>query len=45
VGGLRRFIGHEVPPSALGQHTDEILRGVLKKSAVEIAKLKDGGAV
>jgi len=38
-------IKHEVPPPALGQHTDEILRGVLKKSDAEIAKLKEGGAV
>lgn len=36
---------HDVPPPALGQHTDEILRGVLKKSDAEIAKLKDDGAV
>jgi crotonobetainyl-CoA:carnitine CoA-transferase CaiB-like acyl-CoA transferase len=32
-----------LPPLALGQHTDEILRGVLKKSDAEIAKLIDGG--
>ena len=38
-------IKHEVPPPALGQHTDEILRGVLKKSDAEIAKLKAGGIV
>ena len=38
-------IKHEVPPPALGQHTDEILRGMLKKSAAEIAKLKEGGVV
>ena len=38
-------ISHEVPPPALGQHTDEILRGVLKKSDAEIAKLKAGGIV
>jgi crotonobetainyl-CoA:carnitine CoA-transferase CaiB-like acyl-CoA transferase len=36
---------HEVPPPALGQHTDEILRGVLKKTDAEIAKLKEGGVV
>ena len=29
----------------LGQHTDEILRGVLKKSDAEIAKLRTDGAV
>ncbi len=38
-------IKHEVPPPVLGQHTDEILSGVLKKSAAEIAKLKTGGIV
>ena len=36
---------HEVPPPALGQHTDEILRSVLKKSAAEIAKLRTAGVV
>jgi len=39
------LIKHEMPPPALGQHTDEILRGVLKKSDAEIAKLKEGGVV
>jgi crotonobetainyl-CoA:carnitine CoA-transferase CaiB-like acyl-CoA transferase len=38
-------IKHEMPPPALGQHTDEILRGVLKKSDAEIAKLKADGVV
>jgi len=38
-------IKHEVPPPALGQHTEEILRGVLQKSDAEIAKLKAGGVV
>ncbi len=38
-------IKHEVPPPALGQHTDEILRGVLKKSDAEITKLKADGVV
>ena len=36
---------HEIPPPAVGQHTDEILRGVLKKSDVEIAALRGGGIV
>ena len=38
-------IRHEVPPPVLGQHTDEILRSVLKKNETEIAKLKAGGIV
>ena len=38
-------IKHELPPPALGQHTDEILRRILKKSAGEIAKLKHDGVV
>ena len=38
-------IKHEVPPPVLGQHTDEILSSVLKKSEAEIAKLKTGGIV
>jgi crotonobetainyl-CoA:carnitine CoA-transferase CaiB-like acyl-CoA transferase len=38
-------IRHEVPPPVLGQHTDEILKGVLKKNPDEIAKLKAGGIV
>jgi crotonobetainyl-CoA:carnitine CoA-transferase CaiB-like acyl-CoA transferase len=36
---------HEVPPPVLGQHTDEILSGVLKKNAAEIEKLKSTGIV
>jgi len=36
---------HEVPPPALGQHTDEILRGTLKKSDAEITKMKENGVV
>ena len=38
-------IKHEIPPPAVGQHTDEILRGVLKKSDAEIAALRSGGVV
>ena len=36
---------HEVPPPALGQHTDEILSGALKKNGAEIARLKAAGIV
>jgi len=49
VASPMRFSGtpikHEVPPPALGQHTDEILRQSLKKSDTEIAKLKADGVV
>jgi crotonobetainyl-CoA:carnitine CoA-transferase CaiB-like acyl-CoA transferase len=38
-------IKHEIPPPAVGQHTDEILRGVLKKSEAQIAALRSGGVV
>jgi|SRR5436190_5145788 len=38
-------IRHEVPPPVLGQHTDEILRGVLKKTDAEIAQLKSARIV
>ena len=49
VASPMRFSGtpmeHEVPPPALGQHTDEILGGVLKKNEAEIARLKAAGIV
>jgi formyl-CoA transferase len=49
VASPMRFSGtpikHEVPPPALGQHTDEILRKSLKKSDAEIAKLRADGVV
>ena len=35
----------DLPCPDLGQHTDEILKGILEKSEQEIAKLKDGKAV
>ena len=38
-------VKHEIPPPVLGQHTDEILRDVLKKNADEISKLKADGIV
>ncbi|MGA7985596.1 MAG: CaiB/BaiF CoA-transferase family protein [Burkholderiales bacterium] len=44
-----RFSGtpveHNVPPPLLGEHTDEILRGVLGRSDAEIAKLRADGSV
>ena len=49
VASPMRFSGtpivHEVPPPVLGQHTDEILRDVLKASDAEIAQLKADGIV
>ena len=36
---------HEIPPPVVGQHTDEILREVLKKSETQIAALRSGGIV
>src|SRR5690606_31975267 len=49
VASPMRFSGtplkHEIPPPTVGQHTDEILRDVLKKNDAEIAALKAAGAV
>jgi len=49
VASPMRFSGtplkHEIPPPVVGQHTDEILRTVLKKTDAEIAALKAAGAV
>ena len=36
---------YRLPPPLLGEHTQEILRGVLGKSDAEIAKLREGGVV
>ena len=38
-------ITYEVPPPLLGQHTDEVLTGLLGVGAEEIAKLKAAGIV
>jgi len=49
VGSPMKFsetpIKHEMPPPALGQHTDEILTQFLMKSKSEIDKLKSEGVV
>lgn len=49
VASPMRFSGtplkHDMPPPTVGQHTDEVLRGVLKKSDSEIAALRGSGAV
>ena len=38
-------VEHTIPPPLLGQHTDEILKGILGRSAEEIAALKKAGTV
>ena len=38
-------VKHEMPPPALGQHTDEILSDFLHKSPAQIAELKSAGIV
>jgi crotonobetainyl-CoA:carnitine CoA-transferase CaiB-like acyl-CoA transferase len=38
-------VEHDVPPPMLGEHTEEILRGMLGRSDAEIAKLRADGAV
>ena len=38
-------VEHNVPPPLLGQHTDEILRGLLGRSEADIAQLRADGAV
>ena len=36
---------HKTPPPLLGEHTEEILRDLLGKSAAEIAQLRAGGVI
>ncbi len=38
-------VQHDVPPPTLGQHTDEVLQGLLKKTPSEISKLRSEGVV
>ena len=38
-------IEHKLPPPLLGEHTEEILRGMLGRSEEEIARLRSDGAV
>ena len=49
VASPMRFSGtpleHRLAPPVLGQHTEEILRGVLRLSEGEIARLRTDGVV
>ena len=49
IGNPMKFSGtpieHEVPPPMLGQHSEEILRGMLGMSAEEVARLRAAGAI
>jgi crotonobetainyl-CoA:carnitine CoA-transferase CaiB-like acyl-CoA transferase len=38
-------VQQDAPPPTLGQHTEEILRDLLKKNSSEIAKLRSEGIV
>ncbi len=38
-------IEHKVPPPLLGEHTDEVLRGMLGRSDEDIAQLRGDGAI
>ena len=38
-------ITHDTAPPTLGQHTDEVLRGVLGLSVAEISALRERGVV
>ena len=38
-------VEYKIAPPTVGQHTDEILKGVLKKSDAEIAALRSAGAL
>ncbi len=49
IGSPMKFSGtpirHELPPPVLGQHSEEILRGMLGMSAEDVAKLRAAGAI
>jgi formyl-CoA transferase len=36
---------HKTPPPTLGQHTDEVLRGLLGMSAEEVGRLRAAGVL
>jgi formyl-CoA transferase len=38
-------VQHDVPPPLLGQHTDEVLRGLLGKNEGEVARLRSEGII
>jgi crotonobetainyl-CoA:carnitine CoA-transferase CaiB-like acyl-CoA transferase len=49
IGSPMKFSGtpirHELPPPVLGQHTEEILRGMLGMSSEDVARLRAAGAI
>ncbi|MGH9577893.1 MAG: CoA transferase, partial [Terriglobales bacterium] len=49
VASPMRFSGtpleYRLPPPLLGEHTDEVLRGILRKSPEEIARLRAAGVL
>ena len=49
IGSPMKFSGtpvkHEIPPPLLGQHAEEILRGMLGMSAQDVARLRAAGAI
>jgi crotonobetainyl-CoA:carnitine CoA-transferase CaiB-like acyl-CoA transferase len=38
-------LAHELPPPTLGQHTEEVLRGLLGMNDAEIARLRASGVI
>jgi crotonobetainyl-CoA:carnitine CoA-transferase CaiB-like acyl-CoA transferase len=38
-------VEHDLPPPVLGQHTDQVLRELLRKTEVEIARLRSDGVI
>jgi len=49
IGNPMKFSGtpirNELPPPVLGQHSEEILRGLLGMSAEDVARLRAAGAI
>ena len=49
IASPMKFLGtpleHKLAPPALGQHTDEVLRGLLGMDDAGIRRLRDGGVL